>query len=141
MEDKSQNPNHFAQYVRSEEPQIKPPPVLETGILKWVRENLFSSTMNSFLTVLGLVIMVYSVVGVVTWAVQDANWHAVLFNMRFLMVGRFEAEYEWRIPLLMFFSCFALGAAMAVWIKKIARLMLHHQHFSWPSRLLDSASD
>jgi His/Glu/Gln/Arg/opine family amino acid ABC transporter permease subunit len=124
MEDKQQNPNELAHYVSTEEPQVKAPPALETGVLKWIHENLFSSTVNGILTVVGIFIAVYSLVAVKRWAVQDANWHAIIVNLRLLMVGRFEAEYLWRIPLLMFFGSFVMGAAIAVWVKKIARFML-----------------
>jgi general L-amino acid transport system permease protein len=124
MENTPQNPNQEAHYVSTQEPQVKPPPALETGILKWVHENLFSSFFNGILTIVGIVIVIYSLVAVTRWAVQEANWHAVTINLRLLMVGRFEAEHLWRIPLLMLISSFIMGAAIAVWVKKIARVML-----------------
>jgi His/Glu/Gln/Arg/opine family amino acid ABC transporter permease subunit len=124
MDDNSQNPNHAAQFVRTDEPKVKPPPVLETGALKWLRENLFSSSLNTVLTFAGIFILVYSLSSMINWAVREANWHAVIFNLRLLMVGRFSPEHEWRIGLLVLISSFIMGAAIAVWVKKIARLML-----------------
>jgi His/Glu/Gln/Arg/opine family amino acid ABC transporter permease subunit len=124
MENNPQNPNQNAHYVSTQEPPVKPPPVLETGLLKWVHENLFSSFVNGILTIVGIAIVIYSLVAVTRWAVQEANWHAVTINLRLLMVGRFEAEHLWRIPLLMLISSFIMGAAIAVWVKKIARAML-----------------
>jgi general L-amino acid transport system permease protein len=60
MDNSPQNPNDAAHYVSTQEPQIKPPPALETGILKWVHENLFSSLTNGILTIVGIVIVIYS---------------------------------------------------------------------------------
>jgi hypothetical protein len=124
MDDNSQNPNQLAHFVRTDEPRVKAAPALETGALKWMRENLFSSSMNTVLTILGIVIVIYSVVAVTRWAVQDANWHAVFINLRLLIFGRFEPKYEWRVIALTLISSFVMGAAIAVWVKKIARFML-----------------
>jgi len=110
-------------YVSKEEPTIKAPPALETGVLRWMRSNLFSSVVNTLLTIFGFVLVVFSVIGLVTWVVQDANWFAISFNFRQLMLGRYEAAYEWRTTVTALFVIFVLGAAMAVWVKQIVRVM------------------
>lgn len=52
----------------------QPAPVLERGVLRWVRNNLFSSLFNALLTVLGLTIIVLVVPPFVRWAFVDAAW-------------------------------------------------------------------
>lgn len=122
MVDNEQNrPEYF---VSSHEPEAKPPPALETGAIKWVRENLFNSITNGILTILGILVIVYTMIGLTTWVVRDANWIAISANMRNYMLGRFEREYEWRATLTLFFSVFAMGAAVSVWIRQISRTML-----------------
>ena len=111
-------------YVSQHEPEAKAPPALETGALKWVRENLFNSIANTLLTIIGVLIVFYTIQGVTTWVVRDANWFSVSANINNFMVGRYEAEYQWRASLTLFISVFIIGAAIAVWVRQIARTML-----------------
>jgi len=54
-----QNNNSIA-FVATETIPESPPPARETGMVKWMRENLFSSVSNSILTVVAL-LLIYSV--------------------------------------------------------------------------------
>lgn len=110
-------------YVAAQEPAVKAPPALEAGALRWIRQNLFGSTMNSLLTIFGVLLVVFSAIGLSRWVIQDANWFAISFNFRQLMLGRYDAAYEWRTTVTALFVVFVLGAAMAVWVKQIARVM------------------
>ncbi|MDP0927587.1 ABC transporter permease subunit [Paracoccus onubensis] len=52
------NPNHGPDaYLREEMLPEMPPPPRETGMVKWLHENLFSGPVNAGLTVLGLLIV------------------------------------------------------------------------------------
>ncbi|MEO1287206.1 MAG: hypothetical protein AAFV93_05510, partial [Chloroflexota bacterium] len=123
MSDNEQNrPDNY--YVSQTEPEAKPPPALETGIIKWIYENLASSVLNVILTLIGIAIIWLSITGLTTWIVRDANWFSITANFRNFMLGRYEAAYEWRATWTLFISVFIMGAAVAVWIKQIARTML-----------------
>ena len=50
---------HSARFVRDSMLPPEAPPTLESGAIKWLRENLFSGWLNSVLTVLGLLAVVY----------------------------------------------------------------------------------
>ncbi|MEZ5777790.1 MAG: amino acid ABC transporter permease [Paracoccaceae bacterium] len=50
---------HSARYVREQMLPQAAPPVLEAGAIKWLRENLFSGLMNTVLTVVGIVTILY----------------------------------------------------------------------------------
>ena len=52
-------------FVRHEMLTAKAPPASTTGVLGWMRENLFSSISNSIMTLLGL----YLVYAIVSWMV------------------------------------------------------------------------
>jgi general L-amino acid transport system permease protein len=123
-----QKPNNVDEqgtvYVAQSTPPTKPPPALETGVIAWVRNNLFSSVLNTFLTFAGLAIIIGTLVSFVTWTVQDANWFAITFNFRGFMLGRYEAPYEWRSTVAVLTVIFVMGAAVAVWIRQIARTLL-----------------
>ncbi len=59
-------------FVRTQMLPPQPPPIRESGAVKWLHENLFSSWLNAILTVLGLAF--------VTWLVWTAFpwwWHGV----------------------------------------------------------------
>jgi general L-amino acid transport system permease protein len=51
------------------------PPVTERGAVKWARENLFSSVLNSILTVLGLLAVFFLIKGSLPWLLNSV-WTA-----------------------------------------------------------------
>ncbi|OBS09317.1 amino acid ABC transporter permease [Acidihalobacter prosperus] len=51
-----------------------PPPVSQVGVLGWFRRNLFSSPLNSLLTVVALYLLYLSVPPVIEWAFIKASW-------------------------------------------------------------------
>jgi len=62
-------------YVRSEMAPEKAPPVTQTGIIKWMRENLFSSVLNSILT-LAAIWLIYSLLAATLPWVFHSSWAA-----------------------------------------------------------------
>ena len=59
-------------FVRTEMLAPKDPPTRESGAVKWLRENLFSGWLNSILTVLGILAVIYLV-----WMAFPWWWHSV----------------------------------------------------------------
>lgn len=102
-------------YVRRERHPDLPPPVTETGVIGWLRANLFSSALNSLLTLLGIGLLALIVPPFLNWAVIDANWAGtarddcmnaigacwVFIKVRFplLMYGFFPEAERWRIDI------------------------------------------
>ena len=60
-------------FVRESEIPPAPPPARETGVVKWARENLFSSVANGVLTVLGVLVVWYLLSGLIPWIV-NGTW-------------------------------------------------------------------
>jgi general L-amino acid transport system permease protein len=52
----------------------RPPPVALTGVLGWMRENLFSSWLNSFLTIASIYLLYSVIPPLVDWAILSAVW-------------------------------------------------------------------
>jgi general L-amino acid transport system permease protein len=52
-----------------------PPPITERGAVKWMRENLFSSTLNIILTVLGVLVIFWLVKSSLPWWLNSV-WNA-----------------------------------------------------------------
>ena len=110
-----------------------PPPARERGALKWLRANLFSSVANGILTVLAILVIVWSLPALIQWAFIDAVWSAdslsqcreiaasrgvegafacwAVINERFnqFIFGFYPEELYWR-PILTFVLLFAAAA-------------------------------
>ncbi len=48
---------HTVAFVRETQIPPSPPPTAQTGVIKWMRENLFSGVLNSVLTILAIYII------------------------------------------------------------------------------------
>lgn len=59
--------NANASFVRREMLAEQAPPVTQTGIIKWLRENLFSSWLNAILTLLSLFVIYWVLSHVTGW--------------------------------------------------------------------------
>ncbi|SPJ24988.1 amino acid ABC transporter permease [Palleronia abyssalis] len=62
-------------YVRESFVEQQTPPVSETGVVKWLRENLFSSIPYAILTLLSLFVLYQILSGVLPWLL-GGNWTA-----------------------------------------------------------------
>ncbi|WP_377511165.1 amino acid ABC transporter permease [Octadecabacter sp. R77987] len=54
-------------YVRDSMLPEQAPPITETGAIKWIRENLFSSWLNGILTVISIYVIYVVLAGVLPW--------------------------------------------------------------------------
>ena len=109
--------------VAYDEPPIKPPPRLAVGPLAWVRDNLFSSIFNSILTIISGALLISLITSFFTFVTTQANWYVVIYNIRQFMIGRFQAEYEWRLQVMLLVIAFVIGVAVAAWAR-VSRLFV-----------------
>lgn len=118
-------PVHEAQVIINyQDAAPKPPPLLEVGILAWMRKNLFSSLMDVVLTFTGLFVAVGVIVSFFNWAVYEANWVAITFNFRQFMVGSFytpqDMANEGRMLFLLAYVALLSGAMVAAYMRRIS---------------------
>nr|WP_235896196.1 amino acid ABC transporter permease [Ostreibacterium oceani] len=116
-------------YKPGEHPDL-PPPLLEKGLIAWLRKNLFSSISNTILTLIGVAIIVWTVPPFLNWAVFTASWGGndpalckvegvgacwTFINARLdqFIYGFYPSEERWRINTL--FVLFAVGIIYLVW--------------------------
>ncbi|WP_333712099.1 amino acid ABC transporter permease [Yoonia sp.] len=64
-----------ASYVRKEMIGEQPPPITEVGVIKWLRENLFSSPLNALLTVISVYVVYWIASHIGPWLVNGI-WQA-----------------------------------------------------------------
>ncbi len=62
-------------FVRADMLAPKAPPVAQSGAVKWMRENLFSSPFNTILTVLGALVIYWLVASALPWWMNSV-WNA-----------------------------------------------------------------
>ena len=62
--------DNTASFVRNQLIPESPPPSSETGAIKWVRENLFSSPLNIFMTVVSLWAIYSLIINVAPWFIN-----------------------------------------------------------------------
>lgn len=95
-----------------------PPPLVSVGIIGWLKQNLFNSKTNSFLTIIALFFLWKSLPPLISWAIIDATWSLgpeqcgpektgacwtfVFVKFRVLMLGLYPEQFIWR-PVLAFF--------------------------------------
>jgi amino acid ABC transporter membrane protein 2, PAAT family (TC 3.A.1.3.-) len=94
------------------------------GVLAWMRANLFSSWLNTLLTLFAVYLVWLIVPPLVQWALIDANWVGttradctkegacwVFVQQRFgqFMYGYYPVELRWRVDLTVWLA--VLGAA------------------------------
>jgi general L-amino acid transport system permease protein len=88
-----------------------PPPAAATGVVHWLRENLFSNWFNSILTIASLLLLAKAVPPLVSWALVNAVWTGgpelcdgtsgacwsfIGAKARVMLIGTYPAELEWR---------------------------------------------
>jgi len=98
------------------------PPISDTTIAGWLKKNLFSTKLNSFLTIITLYYLWKTIPPFVKWAFLDsawftppqmcrnidgACWSVITKNIRFILFGFFPYDQQWR-PLVAMLVLFGL---------------------------------
>ncbi len=129
MTDTTQSPTR--EYEPGTHPDL-PPPMMTSGPIAWIRENLLGSPFNIVLTVISVYLLYLIVPGVLNWAIFDAVFTAgsreecraiaqgacwALADVRFgqFIYGFYPEELRWRVDLA--FIMFLLALLPVLWDK------------------------
>ena len=100
-------------YTTGQHPDL-PAPVSTTGVIGWMRVNLFATVPNAILTILAALFLLWFIPPVLDWAFFSADWAGqtrddctregacwvfIKVWFRQLMYGRYPVEELWRINL------------------------------------------
>ncbi|MBT0955792.1 amino acid ABC transporter permease [Alphaproteobacteria bacterium KMM 3653] len=66
---------HSVAFVRETEIPASPPPAAETGVVKWLRANLFATWANSLLTIVAIYVIYLILAGTLPW-IANGIWNA-----------------------------------------------------------------
>ena len=128
------------------------PPKTSVGVVAWMRANLFSSWLNTVLTLFALYLVWLIVPPLLSWVIFDANWVGttrqdctkagacwVFIEQRFgqFMYGYYPADLRWRVDLTVLLAIFGVAP---LFIRKMPRKAIYGLQLSGDlSRLLRSS--
>jgi general L-amino acid transport system permease protein len=92
-----------------------PPPKNTIGPIAWLRENLFSSWFNAFLTIVVGAAVVWATLAIADWALTAARWHVITNNLRLFLIGQYPGDQAWRIWLNLAILSILLGLSAGVY--------------------------
>lgn len=110
--------------VNQDDSPPKPPPVLTTGILAWLRENLFKTPFDTILTFVSGGIALAVITGLLTWAISAANWFVITQNLEQLMTGTFPRDLVWRVNLAALLCAFVIGLTLYAYTRVTRGLLI-----------------
>ena len=90
------------------------PPITQIGVIGWLRKNLFSSWLNSILTIVLLWILWSAMSQLVVWIFTSARWAVITENLRLFMTGPFPPEQVWRVWLVLVIVSAMMGLTAGV---------------------------
>jgi len=85
------------------------PPTERIPVLRWLKQNLFSSWFSAVLTVVAAALIVTVVYGLGRWALTQAEWSVIPTNLKILLVGTYPRESLWRVWTTLYLIAFLLG--------------------------------
>ncbi len=97
-------------YMEPPKKETVKPPLASVGVLGWIKGNLFSSPLNSVLTIIILCILWFSILPFIKWALIDACWHPdancreakgacwsiITSNYKVILFGFYPQDILWR---------------------------------------------
>ncbi len=90
-------------------------PPAAPGLLQWLRKNLFSSWLNSLLTILSVAVIYFVVKGLLTWVLFVADWTPVTYSLKLFAVGLYPVKEIWRVGTILAMVSFLAGLSWGVW--------------------------
>jgi len=99
----------------AEPPPSRRPPITVVGPLGWIRQNLFSSVLNSIATVVTLAVIGLFLWKFMSWSIRSAQWAVVFNNLRLIAVGLYEPKEIWRIEIIAAILFFLGGLGFGIW--------------------------
>jgi len=85
------------------------------GLIKWIRDNLFSSWGNTLLTIVLLPSIAYILIISIRWMFVSADWRVVTQFPLLYAVGQYPRDEIWRVGIGLSLIIFMLGVSWGKW--------------------------
>jgi len=92
-------------------------PLATTGILGWLRSNLFPTWFDTLLTIVSAFAIIVGLTGLIQWTISGANWYSVTRNLSNLMIGSLQADpiAVARVNMMTLLLAFGIGVSLRAW--------------------------
>ncbi|MFX3672920.1 MAG: amino acid ABC transporter permease [Paenisporosarcina sp.] len=110
--------------IQKREPTVIPPPIQSVGVLGWMKKNLFSSWINTVLTIVFASIIYLVLKNTIEWVFFEADWHVISVNFRLLIVGQYPVAELWRVWVSITFISILMGFSWGIWKGTIGHLTM-----------------
>ena len=92
-----------------------PPPPMTVGFVGWLRQNLFSSWINSLVTIILAVVLGWALIGLISWVIVTADWLVITSRVQLYLVGLYPQEDVWRPQVAVLLLSALLGISWRSW--------------------------
>lgn len=99
--------------VATADEQLRPPE--PSGLLRWLRRNLFNTLPNSLLTVAAFALGYLLLRGVLQWVFVTADWRPITRSPLLYLIGQYPREQLWRVAVCLMLVSAMFGASWGVW--------------------------
>jgi len=117
---------------------VEPRPPATTGLISWLRANLFSSVFNTILTLIAVALLAVTIPPIVRWGLVDAVWNAsssrvcraasgacwafINEKLRFILFGTYPYEQQWRplFAVVIFIAMIVASCDRRLWGRRLA---------------------
>jgi len=117
---------------------VEPRPPATTGLISWLRVNLFSNVFNTILTLIAVAFLAVTISPVVRWGLVDAVWNApssracraasgacwafINEKLRFILFGTYPYEQQWRplFAVVIFIAMIVASCDRRLWGRRLA---------------------
>ncbi|MEN8242932.1 MAG: amino acid ABC transporter permease [Chloroflexota bacterium] len=99
--------------IKSQKEYLPPPEA--PGVIKWIKDNLFGSLLNSILSVLSLAIIYFMVVGAANWILFTADWSPITEGPLLYVIGQYPREDMWRVGIALSLVVLMIGISWGKW--------------------------
>src|SRR5689334_8210526 len=120
---------------------LEPAPPASSGLLGWLRANLFSTVSNTILTLVAVALLAVTIPPVIRWALIDAVWSApnsrachgagacwgfIAEKWRFILFGTYPYEQHWRpfCAVLIFIAMILASCDRRLWGRRLMLVWL-----------------
>ncbi len=111
-------------------------PRTKTGVLGWLRANLFSSVWNSILTLLVLALAYIVVTGLGRWVLTEAYWEPIWVNRKLFAVGMYPWERIGQPSAVLLLVSALVGLSAGRWGRFVRALGIGLVSLQWALALL-----
>jgi general L-amino acid transport system permease protein len=98
----------------NQQPGYLPPPE-PPKLIKWIRDNLFGSAMNTILTLVSLALLYFILTNAVVWVFTTADWRPITEGPLLYVIGQYPRDEMWRVGLGLSLILFMVGVSWGRW--------------------------